>query len=185
MTRESNRIQMYFLHVVLLAMLFILFFYVFFFSYYFHETGHIIFGFANNLLDGEVTSFAIGNWEHAPYLFFFKIPQQTVMVSPIINSANFMFGGPILNILIFIFISYIGYKGSGKKSWFFLAFWIFLFELFGNFLCGTDNLTGNPLSFCSSINQGLIEISIVSLFALSFAMLIYIEILNKESRRKN
>lgn len=124
---------------------------VFFFLPYIHETGHIIFGFGNGLLIGKVTHFSISSWMPHPSFKFIFFPQQTKILDGV-GSANFALGGPMFMILIFLGISLFAYLRSKNPLWFLLFFSIVLFEISGNVICGTDNLTGNPLLSC---NPGL------------------------------
>jgi hypothetical protein len=116
-----------------------------------HETGHILFGFLDGVISGKINHFEISNWVSHPIISFIKIPQQTRIITPP-GSLNFMLGGPIFTILIFLALSLFGYLKSGEKKWFLLGLSIFLFEISGNIICGTDNFIGSPLSYC---NKGI------------------------------
>ena len=130
---------------------FVFFMSLFFFLYYVHETGHIVFGFADGLVKGKITTFTISSWVNYPFFHFLKLPQQTKIVNGL-PSLNFVMGGPIFTILVFLGLSLFAYLRSKNSLWFLLFFSIALFEISGNVICGTDNFTGSPLSVC---NHGL------------------------------
>lgn len=136
------------LFVISLCIVFFGFFLIiFFFDYYVHESGHILFGFTDGLLRGHIDVFTIGNWIKHPLIQFILLPQQTKLIRGI-PSLNFIFGGPLFNMLVFLGISLLGYVRSGKKAWFLLFVSICLFEISGNIICGTDNFYASPLSVC-------------------------------------
>jgi len=131
----------------LFMFLFVLFLWFFFFIYYIHETGHILFGFGGGLIKGEINSFSIENWINHPLTPFIPLPQQTKIINEK-GSLNFIFGGPVFNIIVFFGLSWLGYRLSKNKLWFLLFISIALFEISGNIICGTDNFYGKPLSIC-------------------------------------
>lgn len=128
--------------------------FLFFLGYYIHEFGHILFGMGNRLLLGEkLSGIVISNWISHPLTPFLKIPQQTRILNGN-GSVNFILGGIILSILFWIFFSWVLYKGSKQKISLLIPLLIFIGEITGNYFCGTDNLTNNPLASCN--NFGLI-----------------------------
>ena len=147
------------------AILFLFFFGLFFLIMpYIHETGHIIFGFGDGLVQGKVNSFSISNYMVLPGTSFNILPQQTKITNGT-GSLNFRLGGPIFTMIIFFALSLLGYKLSGKKAWFLLFFAIVLFEVSGNIICGTDNFYGSPLSMCNPALDISLQLLAVSLFA--------------------
>ena len=115
---------------------------------YIHETGHMVFGFADGLIKGNVTTFTISSWINHPFLHLPILPQQTKIVNGT-PSLNFAMGGPIFMILLFLGLSLFAYARSRNKLWFLLFISILIFEVSGNIICGTDNPLGNPLSICN------------------------------------
>ena len=122
-------------------------------SFYIHEGGHIADGFFDNLISkGIVAKFEISNWIECPILKVLKLPQQT-RITYGYTSMNYAFGGIILTILVFSFFSYYYFKSSKNKyKWavFLFPILFIIHEIFGNFLCGTDNLNGNLYPLCAS-----------------------------------
>lgn len=129
-------------------LVFAFFFAAFFFTNYIHESGHILFGFGNDLILGKISSFAITSHVGHPFFPFIPLPQQTKALSGI-PSLNFAMGGPAFSIIIFLGISWLAYMRSGRKFWFLLFLAILIFEVSGNIICGTDNFFSNPLSVCN------------------------------------
>lgn len=167
------------IQIGLLVISFIFFIELFFVSFYFHEVGHMLFGSLDGLMRGNVPSFTIGAWVNHPAVPFLKLPQQTVITDGN-GSLNFALGGPIFMILLFAFFSFVGYRRSGNRLWFILLASVFLFEVGGNIICGTDNFFGRPLSVCDAYNLGWIEMVSVALFAFTFTLLFYLSTLNKQ-----
>jgi hypothetical protein len=108
----------------------------------------MVFGFADGLIKGNVTTFTITSWVNHPFLKLPILPQQTRVVNGT-GSLNFAMGGPIFSILIFLGLSLFAYLRSGRKIWFLLFLSILIFEVSGNIICGTDNPFNNPLSMCN------------------------------------
>jgi len=148
---------------------FIFFMGIFFLMHtYFHEFGHILFGYLDSLIKGKPIHFTISNWMNHPIIQFIKIPQQTKVLEGQ-GSLNFALGGPLFSILSFAYLSFLGYFRSKDKKWFLLLLSIVLFEISGNIICGTDNLTGNPLSFCSKGIDLIIQYCATMLFSGTFS----------------
>lgn len=142
-----------------------------------HELGHIIFGFLNNLIrDGTITKFKINSVEN-PLFPFIKIPQQTQITNGK-GSTSFIFGGMIFSVLIITIISLICYNLSKKKHWFLLIIPVLIQEVFGNYFCGTDNLTNNPLPLCKELN--LITFTVLSVFL--FVGILWVILLNNYNK---
>lgn len=167
MNRKINRLLFFF---GIFILLFVLFFWLFNFINYVHETGHMVFGFADGLIKGQTNSYSITSWVKSPFTPSIPLPQQTKIVSGG-GSANFALGGPLFNMLIFLFLSFVGYNQSKKWYWFLLFFDLALFEISGNIICGTDNLTGGPLSMCHPSLNLFILLFAISFFAIFFALI--------------
>jgi len=162
---KKSFLEIKFVKSLLFVLFFIFFLYIFFFLFYVHETGHIIFGGLNNEIKyGYFPQFKISAFTYHPFLKFIPLPQQTAIPNGL-QSPNFALGGPFFMILIFAFLSYIGYKRSRKKSWFLLLLSIAMFEIYGNIICGTDNLTGNPLPSCIGWLNTPIQFLSIGLFS--------------------
>ena len=143
----------------------------FLFTHYIHEVGHMVFGFADGLIKGNVTTFTITSWVNHPFLKLPILPQQTKVVNGT-GSLNFAMGGPIFSILIFLGLSLFAYLRSGRKLWFLLFFSILIFEISGNIVCGTDNPFGNPLSICNHQVDLTLQFLSIALFAGTFSYFI-------------
>jgi len=165
--RYASRVM----HICLMTLLTIVVLELFFFTYYIHEFGHMVFGFFDGLFHGEVYKIVISNWIPHPHIPFIKLPQQTQIIDGK-NSLNFIFGASILNSLIFSAVSLIGYRRTKNPFWFLIAFSIIGFEIFGNFLCGTDNLRNGPREFCQNLPRGEIEVALALIFAIAITILI-------------
>ena len=145
--------------------IFILYFVFFIFIFfliipYIHESGHIFLGFSDGIIKGEINRFSISVWQDHPFFPFIKLPQQTKILQGT-PSFNFILGGPIFTIFVFLWLSFIGYFNSKEKKWFLIFIGVFIFEISGNIICGTDNFYNNTLSFCNhQIDVGLQLISI-------------------------
>ena len=121
-------------------------------TYYIHEGGHILFGYLGNIQNNQESSYNITNWIEHPIIPSIKVPQRTAILEGY-NTVGFVIGGMFLDIMVFSVIATIIYKrskNSRKKFILLIPLAIILFELTGNFLCGTDNLTGNPLIDCNA-----------------------------------
>jgi hypothetical protein len=125
---------------------------IFFLSFYIHEAGHIIFGIFNNLLLGRgFPKIFISNWIDFPLIPFLKLPQQTIIGAGA-GSLNFIFGGILFSFLFWTFFSLLLYKHSKQKLCFLIPLVILIGEITGNYFCGTDNITHNPLPLCNLLN---------------------------------
>ena len=119
-------------------------------TFWIHEGGHIAYGKLSNWYEGRSSEFKITSWKTLPYLTFLEYPQQTRMIEGTPTLA-FALGGPIFVILVIIFFVHTLYKITKRKIfWAFIALFIF-HEIFGNFLCGTDNPNGNAYAVCQNI----------------------------------
>ena len=143
----------------------------FLFIHYIHEVGHMVFGFADGLIKGNVTTFTITSWVNHPFLKLPILPQQTKVVNGT-GSLNFAIGGPIFSILVFLGLSLFAYMRSGRKLWFLLFISILIFEVSGNIICGTDNLFGNPLSVCNHQLDLYLQYISIALFSGTFSYFI-------------
>jgi hypothetical protein len=145
-------------------------------TFWFHEFGHILYGFLNNLLfHGTISRFTVTNWVDFPPFPFLKAPQQ-VTITDGDPSLNFALGGILFVILAWTVISLTVYRASRDvhRTWVFAVPIVFaVLEVLGNFLCGTDNLSGVPQPFCEAgfIQSLLGSLPIVLL--LPFTVLLY------------
>lgn len=150
-------------------------------EHYIHETGHIMFGFADNLLlKGKLTHFSISSWVPHPIIRFISLPQQTKIIENNYGSVNFMLGGPTFTMLVFFVISLLAYLRSKNPLWFILFFSIVLFEISGNVICGTDNLSGNPLPTCNHNLDLTAQYIAIVLFASTFSYFIAKKLTGKQ-----
>lgn len=109
--------------------------------YWVHESGHVLSGFIVSLSKGLVPSFKITNWV---YFLGLPAPQQTTTIAnPVVY-----FSGSILTIIISILVSLYLYNSTKKRIYFLFILAIFLLELGGNFLCGTDNMYHKTYALC-------------------------------------
>ncbi len=148
-----------------------LFMAVFFFMFYIHELGHMLFGFLDGLLKGQINSFTITHWERHPLLQLFWIPQQTMIIQGQ-GSANFAMGGPFMMMLIAGYLSWVGYFRSKDKRWLLIFISIALFEISGNIICGTDNFYSSPLSICNHGVDMSLQFLSIALFSGVFSFFI-------------
>ena len=118
-----------------------------------HEFGHITFGFLTNLLHGYEGSFYFSNMIQHPLIPFIHLPQQTTTTGPV--TGSYIFGGVLLMIVIWWFVSSHLFKKTKDRSYYLLFIIFLLFELSGNLICGTDNLTGKPLGLCIPLIKNL------------------------------
>ena len=154
----------------------ILFIFVFFLIIpYIHETGHILFGSMDGLYKGEINKFTISNWRDYPLIPFIKTPREVRLINGR-SSLNFAMGGPIFVIILFAGLSFFAYLRSRKKKWFFLFGGIFIFELSGNIICGTDNWTRTSLNVCNHSLDMFLQGLGVLLFAGVFSYFVVIKI---------
>jgi len=155
----------------------------FLFTNYIHEVGHMVFGFADGLLKGNVTTFTITSWVNPPFLKLPILPQQTKVVNGI-GSLNFAMGGPIFDILVFLGLSLFAYLRSGRKLWFLLFLSILIFEVSGNIICGTDNPFNNPLSICNHQLDISLQFLSITLFSGTFSYFIADVVSNRYFRKQ-
>lgn len=149
-------------------LLFVVFISLFFFLFYIHETGHIIFGLGGGLLKGHINTFTISSQINHPLFNFIPLPQQTKIINGN-GSANFILGGSMFMMSVFFVISLFAYLRSKNPAWFLLFFSIALFEISGNFICGTDNFTGNPLPICNHNLDISLQFLAIALFSGTFS----------------
>lgn len=154
------------------VLIFMLFFSLFFFSFYIHESGHIIFGFLSNLLQEKIALLQVSATIEHPTFNFINLPQQIKIVSGS-GSLLFVLGGIILNLLVFFGISLLGYTKSRKKYWWLLFISILIFEISGNFICGTDNPFGSPYALCNQRTNLMLQFVSIFLFSaiITFAII--------------
>ncbi|MFA5002019.1 MAG: hypothetical protein WC502_03470 [Methanolinea sp.] len=121
-------------------------------SYCFHEAGHIVYGFLNNLVFyHEISSFEISNWVTFPLFPFLKVPQQTHILEGR-GSLNLIFGGIITVIIGMTFVCYLIYQNftfKNKKWVFAIPIYFVISEIIRNYFCGTDNLINSPDPICN------------------------------------
>ena len=130
------------------------------------------------MLKGQINHFKITNWINHPLIPIIKTPQQTKPVDNL-GSLNFAMGGPAFTILIFLGLSFYAYLRSKDKKWFLLFLAIFLFEVSGNIICGTDNWINGPLSICNHQIDLAIQFIAIFLFAGTFSYFVSKKIGNK------
>lgn len=155
-------------------------------SFYLHESGHILYGFFDNLLTkGIIAKFEISNWVEFPLLSFIKLPQQTRIIEGH-TSLNYAFGGIMIIVVSFSVFSWYYYKNSKnryKKAVFLFPVIFLLNEVFSNFLCGTDNFIGKPSPICGTSSiVNFIIISIPYLLMIPF-FLLFIPIMERVANR--
>lgn len=150
--------------------------------YYVHEAGHWIFGFIYNLIVyGIIAEFKITSWKDTA-ISFLKIPQQTSIIKG--NPSFFLtFGGIFFGVFIVSIIAYMIYYRIKRKNKIFVVIIpiIFvIFEIVGNFLCGTDNYlgNGNSLVSCSDNILGIIRDYILVLLIIPAFYIIYPSVRN-------
>lgn len=167
------------LNQIVVAILSVYFFVIIFFlSFYIHELGHVIFGVGDSLLLGNgLPKVSFTNWVSHPLIPFLKLPQQT-MISE--GSLNFIWGGIMFSLIFWFVFSLILYRNSKQKISFLVFFVILIGEISGNYLCGTDNLTRNPLPACSSLHLNIF----IEYEALIFALVMLIIFLRSNLFKK-
>ncbi|MDD1677150.1 MAG: hypothetical protein LUQ40_05385 [Methanomicrobiales archaeon] len=145
-------------------------------TFWFHESGHILYGFLNNLLfHGSISRFTVTNWVDFPPFPFLKAPQQ-VTITDGDPSLNFALGGILFVILAWAAISLAIFRTSRNvhRPWIFTVPIMFsLMEVLGNFFCGTDNLSGVPQSFCGTGPVQSLLGAIPLLLLIPFTILLY------------
>ncbi len=126
--------------------------YILCFSFIFHEWGHILFGSIGNLIiEKTLPMFKITSVVTCPIFPYFELPQQVTMIEGSGTiSALYIFGGIISVILFSIIASLLFYYKFRVKEYFLFPIILSFHEMFGNYLCGTDNLLGTASSFCSN-----------------------------------
>lgn len=171
LTRILNQIVI----AILSAYFFVI---IFFLSFYVHEFGHVIFGVGDSLLLGKgLPEVSFTNWISHPLIPFWKLPQQTMISN---GSLNFIWGGIMLSLIFWLWLSLVLYRNSKQKMSFLIFFVILIGEIFGNYVCGTDNLTRNPLSACSSLHLNVF----IEYEALIFAFIMLIIFLRSNLFKK-
>lgn len=137
-----------------------------------HEIGHVSLGSIEGLLYGQPRSFYISNYVNMSIGFIdFKVPQETTIVGAK-GGLLFIFGGIILSLLFWGWVGLFLYKKTKKFVYPSLLFVIFLMrELLGNYMCGTDNLSGSKLVVCVSLIDWVRYNILFLLFPLFFLML--------------
>lgn len=141
-------------------------------SFYIHEGGHMAYGFFDNTFYGRSSNYKITNWIDCPAMPFLKLPQQIHMIEGKM-SLNYIFGGIIAVILFSIFISMYFYKKTRKKIYFLFPIIFVYHELIGNFLCGTDNLKGEPFSICQNLIVSKALYLVIPFLIISISIIIY------------
>lgn len=120
--------------------------------YWIHEFGHMIFGFFYNLALGKIASFHITSWVDLPFFgLILKVPQQTTIINGV-SSAFFVYGGIIFGLSVMYAVSFYLFKKVNNRGKIIIAFMqlvFILFEVVGNYLCGTDNYAHTMLIDCS------------------------------------
>ncbi|MFH2020592.1 MAG: hypothetical protein ABIJ34_04210 [archaeon] len=116
-------------------------------QFYVHEAGHMFFGSFDNLIHGIPSEYRITAYTSCPTMEFFKIPHQVLMVEGK-PSLNYALGGSIVVMVVVVFLTLITYKLTKNKIAFGFPALFLIHEIFGNNLCGTDNIRGAPLEIC-------------------------------------
>lgn len=126
----------------------IIFYIIYFLYFYVHEFGHIVYSFFINILHGQLPLFKIIMVDY-PLIGYLKVPQQTILLKGVVLPSIALAGITFVTFFSLL-ISLILYNVYKKRAY--LAFpFVFLFhEIFGNFLCGTDNLRNSTLEICSN-----------------------------------
>jgi len=139
-------------------------------QYFVHEGGHLAGCHLTGVLWHLPVSCSITNIKMIqiyPGILEITAPQQT-QSDNVRGSALVYLGGPALSIIFFILLAIcLKYtlKIENKAYWLvFLGF--ILSEIYGNSLCGTDNLTGQPFEICkvpalALFNQWVLVIFVV------------------------
>jgi len=116
--------------------------------YYVHEGGHIAVGLIGHLANNNLTSnFTITNWMNYSFL---KLPQQTKPEGS--TNQLFMFGGMIATVSVSLLAAILVRKytkARNRRFVFLIPAIFFVYEIVGDFMCGTDNWTSKPLVDCS------------------------------------
>ncbi|MFH0874712.1 MAG: hypothetical protein V1859_02155 [archaeon] len=123
--------------------------------FYIHEAGHMIFGSFDNLIHGRPSEYRITTYSSCPSMEFFKIPHQVLMAEGK-PSLNYALGGSITVMIVIVFLTLITYKLTKNKLSYAFPFLFLIHEIFGNNLCGTDNIRGAPLDICRTTFIGSI-----------------------------
>ena len=123
--------------------------------FYIHEAGHIIFGSIDNLIHGRTSSYQITATDSCPSMEFFKTPHQVLMTkgNP---SLTYALGGSITVMVVVVFLTLYVYKLTKNKASYAFPVLFLAHEIFGNNLCGTDNIRGGALEICRTTFLGKI-----------------------------
>ena len=161
-----KKIKLILTFCVLILIFYLFWVYFFLLGHFIHETGHMLFGTLGSLLNGRYASFTFSNWVSIPCIPFVKFPQQTQILSGY-KTGGFILGGTFLILLFSFLISFVLIRRNRPflALFFFLTF--SLYELIGNFICGTDNFNGGPypVSVCNQPLQGFLLLSLTFLFS--------------------
>jgi hypothetical protein len=147
-------------------------------GFYVHETGHILGCHLAGLLSGSQVSCNFSNWVKVPLypgIIELPAPQQTTSSVDVGLSSLVYFGGPLLAMVFFASIGIIVQNRLKIRN---VVYWIIpaafvSYELFGNILCGTDNLTNAPLGFCENVIAKLVLQWGLSLSVFTITYLLY------------
>lgn len=137
-----------------------------------HELGHMAGCYAGSLIDRDFAKCSISSWQRIYYLppfLYMTIPEQTMSRS----YPLFALGGPLASILFFYWLAVRreSEKNVMPRRAIFAA--VLILEMFNNVLCGTDNLEGAPMAFCSEwIAQSAFTASMLVMTA-AMAMMVY------------
>jgi len=158
---------------VLLAMLLTLLAYIAWF--YIHESGHIGLALVGHFMNNNLSSNITVVWMQLPILPI-SVPQRTHIDGQTLSTV--VYGGSYMAVFAAIVVYAIIQKWSNlrnKDYAILIPAVILLHEYIGDYLCGTDNLTGNALTDCRGV---LWIVSVVSFYLLIpvIAFLIYPEI---------
>jgi hypothetical protein len=145
--------------------------------YFVHEGGHWLFGFIYNLSQGAIAKFEITSWVSVPLfpLSYLKLPQQTTIVEGT-SSLFFVYGGMLFGlVVVFLIFHAINNRLDGKRKIFsvLIPITFIIFELIGNFLCGTDNPLARPILSCENnaliwMVENIFFLLIIPIFAITY-----------------
>jgi hypothetical protein len=151
---------------------------IFFYSLSFliHEYGHIIGGYIGSIIFNIDSPYmAINNTIPCPLFPLIRLPQSVHLSGT--PTSYFIFGGSIAVILTMYIVAILifSYLKIPRFNWLILTLpLIFLFsEIFGNTLCGTDNLQNAPIIQCNGIFWSIYMIIPFILFLPFFAHTFY------------
>ena len=151
---------------------------IFFYSISFiiHEYGHIIGGYIGSIIfDIDSPVMTINNTIPCPLFPLIRLPQSIHLAG--IPTSYFIFGGSIAVILTMYIIAILifSYLKIPRFNWLILTLPLIFFfsEIFGNILCGTDNLQNAPIIHCNGIFWSIYMIIPFILFLPFFAHTFY------------